>query len=222
MYYNIRMLIMLHYVNNTMIRKWHSNWQNSWNAWQELQYLVMNSLLFDILGCKSNETIHVSKFTESYNICTLHHESDFAEVTTASDIITGNMSYYEISVKTRSAVQGVIQWLLDPYFCYSTSKWPPPSSKLLMETRSRTTEILPCFNKVPSQPLEPGSPALCFLSNIHFNTEDLFRLLLVSLKVPKVCSDFWHFVIMFLWPPPLPPHIPHHPDSFSYGYKASG
>lgn len=40
------------------------------------QHSVMKPLVFDILGCKPNETIHVSRFTESYNICTLHHESD--------------------------------------------------------------------------------------------------------------------------------------------------
>ena len=63
------------------------------------------------------------------------------------------------SVKRRPVVQGWTWWLLCPYFCCSVSAWPPPSSLLVMETASRSTENPPCFSKVPSQPpvREPGS-----------------------------------------------------------------
>lgn len=53
---------------------------------------VFSDEVFDILCCKSDETIHVPRFRESYNFCTLHHESDATEVTTGSDITTRNMS----------------------------------------------------------------------------------------------------------------------------------
>lgn len=57
------------------------------------------------------------------------------------------------SVKARSAGQGLTGWLLCPYFCHSVPTWPPPSFKLVMENRSRCTEILPCSSTV----WEPGS-----------------------------------------------------------------